>query len=226
MAAMRFERKAAGEDTEFWVFDADPRLSAALEALLWEPRGGGWVKSFHCPSPEQATHAFANLQHLLEPLLRQYLGMAPVPWQAALETVCRKLETNSVDWWLCGSAALAVRGIGVVPRDLDLVVADGDAVRVGELLADGLVEPVCPADWPISNWWGRAFLRARVEWVGGVTSAADKPEISDYGPAAASSLQEVRWRDWLIRVPPVHLQRAASVRRGLADRVALIDQHG
>ncbi len=223
---MRFERRAAGEDTEFWVFDADPRLSAALEALLWEPRGGGWVKSFRRPPPEQAARAFANIHRLLEPLLRQYLGLAPVPWQAALEAVCRKLDTNTVDWWLCGSAALAVRGIGVVPGDLDLVVADGDAVRVGELLAHGLVEPVCPAGWPISNWWGRAFLHARVEWVGGVTSAADEPEVGDYGPAAASSLQEVRWRDWPIRVPPLHLQRAVSVRRGLADRVVLIDQHG
>ena len=222
MAALRCERRAVGEDTEFWVFDVDPQLGTALEMLLWEPRSGGWVKSFRCPPPDQAARAFANIHHLLEPLLRQYLGLAAVPWQAALETVCRELD--GVDWWLCGSAALAVRGIGVEPRDLDLVVADGDAVTVGGLLADGLIEPVCLAGWPISKWWGRAFLHARVEWVGGVTTAADEPEITDCGPAAASRLQEVRWRDWQIRVPPVHLQRAVSVRRGLADRVALIDQ--
>ena len=223
---MRFERRTVGEDTEFWVFDVEPPLGTALETLLWEPRGTGWVKSFRCPPPDQAARAFANIHHLLKPLLRQYLGMAAVPWQAALETVCRRLESNGVDWWLCGSAALAVRGIGVMPRDLDLVAAGGDAVRMGELLADGLIEPVCPAAWPISKWWGRAFLHARVEWVGGVAAAADQPEIGDCGPAAASSLQEVRWRDWQLRVPPVHLQRAVSVRRGLADRVLLIDQLG
>jgi hypothetical protein len=159
-------------------------------------------------------------------VLRQYLGMTAVPWEAALDGVCGRLESGGIDWWLCGSAALAVRGAALVPRDLDLVVADADAVAVGGLLADGLIEPVCPAGWAISTWWGRAFLHARVEWVGGVTPAADEPQVSDHGPTAANSLQAIRWRDWDIRVPPLHLQRAVSARRGMADRVALIDNLG
>ena len=223
---MRFERRTAGENTEFWVFDVDPRLGTALEALVWEPRDGGWVKSFPRPVPEQAARAFANVQHLLEPLLYQYVGMTAVPWEAALDGVCGRLEAGGADWWLCGSAALAARGAAIVPRDLDLVVTDADAVAVGGLLADGLIEPVCPAGWPISNWWGRAFLHARVEWVGGVTPAADEPQVSDYGPTAANSLQAIRWRDWDVRVPPLRLQRAVSARRGMADRVALIDNLG
>jgi len=196
---MRCARRTAGEITEFWVFDVDPQLGTALETLAWEPRDGGWVKSFPCPVPEQAARAFANIQHLLEPLLRQYLGMTAVPWEAALDGVCGRLESRGVDWWLCGSAALAVRGVAVVPRDLDLVVADADAVAVGRLLSDGLIEPVCVAAWPISKWWGRAFLHARVEWVGGVTPAADEPQVTDYGPTAANSLQAIRWRDWDVR---------------------------
>jgi hypothetical protein len=223
---MRFARRTVGENTEFWVFDVDPRLRTGLETLIWEPRDGGWVKSFPRPVPEQAARAFANVQHLLEPLLRQYLGMTAVPWEAALDGVCGRLESGGVDWWLCGSAALAARGAAIVPRDLDLVVADADAIAVGGLLADGLVEPVCPAGWPISRWWGRAFLHARVEWVGGVTPAADEPQVSDYGPTAANSLQAIRWRDWDVRVPPLRLQRAVSARRGMADRVALIDNLG
>lgn len=221
---MRFAQRTAGENTEFWVFDVDPQLTAALEKLVWQPRDSGWMKSFPRPVPEQAARAFTNVQQLLEPLLYQCLGMTAVPWQTALEQVCRKLAASGVDWWLCGSAALAVRGCALIPRDLDLVVADGDAIAVGGLLADGLIEPVSPAGWRISKWWGRAFLQARVEWVGGVTAAADEPQVTDYGPTAARSLQSVRWRDWEIRVPPLGLQRAVSVRRGMPDRVALIDK--
>ncbi len=209
------------------MFDVDPQLGAALETLAWEPReGGGWVRFFPCPVPEQAACAFANIQHLLEPVLCQCQGTTAVPWEAALDEVCGRLESGGVDWWLCGSAALAVRGVAVVPRDLDLVVADADAVAVGGLLADGLIEPVCPAGWPVSKWWGRAFLHARVEWVGGVTPAADEPQVTDHGPTAANRLQVLRWRDWHVRVPPLHLQRAVSARRGMADRVALIDKLG
>jgi hypothetical protein len=32
---MRFARRTAGENTEFWVFDADPRPGTALETLIW-----------------------------------------------------------------------------------------------------------------------------------------------------------------------------------------------
>lgn len=173
------------------------------------------MKSFRCPVPEQAARAFANVQQLLEPLLRQCLGTTAVPWEAALNEVCGRLESGGVDWWLCGSAALAVRG-----------VADARCGRGRRAAGGRLIEPVCPAGWPISNWWGRAFLHARVEWVGGVTPAADEPQVTDYGPAAANSLQAIRWRAWDVRVPPLHLQRAVSARRGMADRVALIDRLG
>jgi hypothetical protein len=116
-----------------------------------------------------------------------------------------------------------VRGAPVRPHDVDLIVSGADSVKVGELLVDGILEPVAKAEWPLSIWWGRAFLRARVEWAGGMTPAADAPEVTDFGPTAASLLEAVTWRDWTVRVPPLHLQRVVSRRRGLTGRVAMID---
>jgi hypothetical protein len=219
---VRFELVGQGERTEFRVFGADPSLAAAFERLWWERRDDGWRRSFACP-PAQAAPAFANLERLLEPVLRQAAGLAPVPWQDALAEVCRRFDPAGVDWWLAGSAALAVRGAPLTPGDLDLIVSGPDSHRAGSLLADGLIEPVSAGEWDLSQWWGRAFVHARIEWAGGVTSAADEPEITDFGMAATAALQVVRWRDWDIRVPPLALQRAVSVRRGLPGRVALID---
>lgn len=220
--AMRFQLEEADERTEFWVFDADARLEPALSGLWWEPVGEGWRRTFACP-PRQAEPAFRNLTRMLLPALRQAADLDLVPWQDALAEVCRRFE-GQVDWWLGGSAALAVRGAPVSPHDLDLIVADGDSVLAGELLADGLIEPVTIGEWGLSKWWGRAFVQARIEWAGGVTALADQPDLTDFGPAAASALEPIRWRDWHVRVPPLHLQRAVSQRRGLLDRVAVIDQ--
>jgi len=217
---MRFELTDAADRTEFWVFDVDQRLERALVALWWEPVGLGWRRSFAVPV-EQASRAFANATRLLLPVLRQAAGLDPVPWENALAEVCRRLA--GVDWWLGGSAALSVRGTPVVPHDLDLIIAEDDAVRAGDLLADGLIEPVTMGEWDLSRWWGRAFLHARVEWVGGVPAEVDLPHVTDFGPVAAGRLETVRWRDWQIRVPPLDLQRAVCERRGLADRVAIID---
>jgi len=221
-ATVRFELTGAGERAEFRVFDVDQRLEEALAHLRWEPVDDGWRRSFAVPV-EHARHAFDNTRKMLLPVLRQAADLDPVPWQDALAEVCRRLGDAGVDWWLGGSAALGVRGAPVGPHDLDLVVAEADSVRAGELLADGLMEPVTASEWQLSTWWGRAFLHARVEWVGGVTAEADRPDVTDFGPAAASRLETIRWREWQVRVPPLDLQRAVCERRGLAGRVAMID---
>ena len=67
------------------------------------------------------------------------------------------------------------------------------------------------------------MLGARVEWVGGVGPAADQPDPTDFGPTAAAQLDPVHWRDHKLRLPPLPLQRAVSLRRGLHERVKLID---
>lgn len=220
---------------EFRLVRVPPALVPAVGRAGFASRDGYWCKRFPDDTPH-LDRAWSNFQRLVLPMLRQTAGLDPVPWADALQEVCHRLEPAGVDWWLTGSAALAVRGIPVVPGDLDLVVSDGDALRVGELLLDGLIEPVAPADW-FCSWWGRAMLPpggadpagggagARVEWVGGVGPAADEPLPTDFGLAAAARLETVRWRDWSVRVPPLDLQRAVSVRRGLQGRVALMDAH-
>lgn len=243
---------------EFRLVRVPSQLVPAVGRAGFTSRDGYWCKRFPDGTPH-LDRAWSNFQRLILPMLRQVAGLDPVPWADALEEVCRRLEPAGVDWWLTGSAALAVRDIPVTPGDLDLVVSDGDALRVGDLLLDGLMEPVAPADW-FCSWWGRAMIPspggadwdaspgaesggsaggggaiddgaaggaggARVEWVGGVGPAADEPLATDFGLAAAARLETVRWRDWSLRVPPLDLQRAVSVRRGLHDRVALIDAH-
>ena len=125
---------------------------------------------------------------------------------------------------LVGSAALAVRGLDVAPGDLDLIVDSAGAQRLGDILLDSLIEPVRPTTGWVGDWFGRAFLHASVEWVGGMSPAVDLPAPTDFGPTAAARLETVRWRGHNLRVPPLDLQLAVSERRGLADRAALIRQ--
>lgn len=214
---MRTERHGG----EFHLLDVPDELLPGVRRSAFTARGDHWVRGFPADAPH-LDRAWANFERLIRPWLRQAAGLDPVPWAGALAEVCRRLNGGGVDWWLTGSAALAVRGLPVTPGDLDLVVSDQDAHRVGDLLLDGLVEPVSPADW-FCRWWGRAVLGARVEWVGGVGPSADHPEPTDFGPFAAARLTTLTWREWPVRVPPLELQRAVTERRGLTDRLHLID---
>ena len=217
---MRIERYDGEGVTEFRLADVPADLLPAVRRSAFAERGGYWVRGFPAGTPHLDT-AWANFPRLIGPWLRQAAGLEPAPWAEALDLVCARL--TGVDWWLTGSGALAVRGLAVTPGDLDLVVSGADARRIGDLLLDGLVEPVSPADW-FCEWFGRAVLGARVEWVAGVGPGADQPEVTDFGLVAAARLETVRWRGWEIRVPPLDLQRAVSLRRGLHDRVRLNDE--
>jgi hypothetical protein len=86
-----------------------------------------------------------------------------------------------------GHAALAVRGIPVVPRDLDLVVSDEGAAAAASAFDDALIEPAVAVEGWFCRWWGRAWIGARVEWAGGVTNAADEPLPTDFGLVATAS---------------------------------------
>jgi hypothetical protein len=124
---------------------------------------------------------------------------------------------------LVGSAALAVRGVSVTPHDVDLVVCEDDFDRVNELVAEYLVEPPSASEDWIARFFSRAFIGARVEWVAGVQGWVDARWASDFGPVAESRRESIQWQGLQLRVPPIDLQLAVSMRRGLTDRVQKIE---
>jgi len=209
-------------DGDHLVVETDePAFPVALTELFFEEQDGRHVKRF--PPGTLSDDIFGRFESQLEGLLRQTARLEPAPWQSALPEAARRLRAGGVEWWLTGSAALAVRGIPVVPRDLDLVVSDHGAAGAATAFHDALIEPAVPVEGWFCRWWGRAWLGARVEWVGGVTEAADEPLPTDFGLVAASSLERIHWDEITVSVPPLELQRAVSERRGLTDRVRLID---
>ncbi len=112
-------------------------------------------------------------------MVLQAAGVKPAPWQRALLAFLQAMEGQDFKWWLTGSGARATRGLDISPHDQDIVVDDAGVVALGELLCDSLVEPVVRAHGWICNWFGRAFLHARLEWVGGVDPGVDKPHATD-----------------------------------------------
>lgn len=201
---------------------SDADLQPALAALHFVPQtDGSSAKRF--PAGSFTDAILRRFRASSTPLLRQAAALDTVPWRDALRDAAERLDRAEIDWWLAGSAALAVRGVEVEPRDIDVVIAAADAARAAAAFDDALIEPVVETDQWISRWFGRAWLGARVEWVSGVSDAVDRPWPSDFGPIAAATLTEVEWENTRVRVPPLALQREASARRGLDDRVALID---
>ena len=218
---VKVAREVVGGSTSFRLLDVAPEYEEALLQLGFKHEVDSFSRSFPSATPHLDV-AYANLTRHMEEMVRQAAGYEPVPWEAALDALLDRLAEWEISWWLTGSGALAVRGLDIMPRDLDLVTDDAGAVQLGEGLAQWLIEPVSPVtDW-ICRWWGRAFLHARIEWAGGVDPRVDESFVSDLGPAAGRRLEEVTWNGRILRVPPLEVQLHSSERRGLPDRASQI----
>lgn len=202
--------------TRFAISGIAPELEGPAERLLmgYERHGDEWRRAYPADTPGLEI-CWRNFRNCAERMVRQAARLEPVPWRETLRELCRRASDLASEWWLTGSAALAVRGVSIEPGDVDLVCSGRGAVTLGKVFADALIEPVVRADtgW-ISDYWGRAFLGARLEWIGSPKPGVDSPLPCDYAPVAAARLETVRWEGWQLRVPPLDLQRAVSQRRG------------
>ncbi|HSH78678.1 MAG TPA: hypothetical protein VLA19_09125 [Herpetosiphonaceae bacterium] len=218
---MRTLYRSDGIHTDFVVADLDPRYHDAIHALGFTAVDEGFARRFPVAGAD-VEQVYRNFAHHVEELILQKAGERAVPWEHSLQTFLASVAGAPVNWYLAGSAALAVRGLDVIPGDIDLVVDDAGAHSLGELLRNDLIEPVVPIEGWVFRWFGRSFLRACLEWAGGVDSRVDTPEPSDFGPVAASRLETVEWRGHTLRVPPLELQLAVNQRRGRTERADLI----
>ena len=221
---MRTLLKTDGTTTSFVIADVDPVYHETLRSLYYLPDADGFSKQFASDTPD-LDRIFGHFERSAEEMVRQAAGQVPVRWDRTLERFLEILDSHTVDWCLVGSAALAVRGLDIAPGDVDLVTSAEDAERLEELLRDHRIEPLQRSEGWIWQSFGRAFLGGRLEWVGGVNTRADMPEVSDFGPTALSRLETVRWRGAEVRVPPLDLQLAVNERRGRADRADTIRRH-
>lgn len=53
-----------------------------------------------------------------------------------------KLEDEGLDWALVGSLGLAIRGVPVEPRDVDIMTDKASAYRIEQLFSDSVASPV------------------------------------------------------------------------------------
>jgi hypothetical protein len=220
---MRTLCERRGQETYFIMADVDPACHDAVRTLYYLPVDEGFGKAFPTDTPGLEA-IYSNFERYAEEMVLQLADARPVPWEKCLLAFLDAVDQQGIDWSLCGSAALAVRGMPIEPHDIDLEVSDADSQRLGELLLDHLVEPHVRVENWICNWFARAFLHARLEWAGGVHERGDQSGVSDFGPAIRCRLDTVVWRGWDILVPPLDLQLEVNRRRGLSDRVAMIER--
>ena len=150
---MKTALKIEGATAYFIVAELEREYHDAARGLFYKSFEGGFAKEFPSDTPNLG-HYYRNFERCAQEMILQAARVHSVPWERALMTFMKAVENRNVDWWLGGSTALAVRGIDVIPRDIDLIVAEADCIRLGELLDGYLVEPAVPVVGWIAEWFG------------------------------------------------------------------------
>lgn len=221
---MKTRFKIDGVTASFVFTEVEPAYHDALLGLYYMPYEDGFAKHFPANTPN-IDQIYRQFECSAEVMLQQAAGKAPVPWEDVLAKFVERIAGHTIDWYLVGSTALALRGIDITPGDVDLITSAEEAEQLEILLRDCRIEPLQRSEGWIWRSFGRVFLGGRLEWVGGVNDGADHPHASDFGPVAQSRLEVVRWRGIDIRVPPLDLQLAVNERRGRFERAAKIRQY-
>ena len=151
--------------------------------------------------------------------------LKPAPWEQALLAFADKAKAAGIDWFLAGTCALAIRGIEVKPRDVDIILHLKDMDKVQEAFLDDTIVPVeeC-ADW-VATGFGVLFMHARIDLAFDTHDCLDSPEPIDSGPYAMNHLETVNWMGHTVKVPPMALLLNVNKRRGIQERVQLIEEY-
>lgn len=138
-------------------------------------------------------------------MLDQAHGVRPPDWEAGLAWIAPILDAQGADWFVIGSAAMAVRGLDVSPGNLDLAMDEASADRLMSLVAGSVLRPIVDrGDWPVATRTGDLFHGCGISLVAGMKEQPGRPTLWD--AAARQTLDTVAWHDREIRVPSIQLQ--------------------
>ncbi len=221
---MRIQRFTKMFHQFFAVEDTSKDEITALKKLGFDPMGCYLVRSF--PENMQGIDwAFQNFEKHIETMVSHELNEIDVPWTSSLFLFLELMQNFSVKWWLIGIGALAVRGIPVSPKALDIIVEEVDCPIFADLISNYLVEPLVTRKRSHVRWQGRAFLKARIEFRAGIQETTNSVLPTETGELVSEWLETVVWNDYTLLVPPLNLQLQIAVENSDEELVELIQSY-
>ena len=210
------------------VLPSNPAERAALSHFFYRDDGEWMTKEFEKSNllvDVDTGTIQANLRRFIKPMCDQFNEVAAVPWRESCLELLQLLDDLCVNFWLCGSVALAMRGLSLTPHDIDVMTTLDQAERIATSLAAYTVEPFQRTDDWVTRGFGVVYLGCRVDIAMDPVPDESDEIHHDFGWTSMQHLEEIEWHGHRVRVPRVRYHRPSNVARGRTDRVAEIDAY-
>ncbi len=125
--------------------------------------------------------------------------------EKALLWIITEHEKHNIKWWLAGSAALFVRGLNVLPHDIDIMTYKSEISKIHSVVEPYIVEPFHHVSGWVVKGFGVINQGYRVDYAFEPEDWVDSQGYVDFGPYAEKNLEKVEWKGHSINVPPLKL---------------------
>lgn len=128
---------------------------------LWWQIGSSFIKSFD--NVQNFHYCAKNFDKYGEISIKQQLKILPAPWEKALDLFACEMEKTGADWYVNGSAAMAIWGIDVVPKDVNIIIPNySDFDKVRNHFCKFAIRPIERCDNWLMSGLGTVFMEAAV----------------------------------------------------------------
>ena len=198
----------------YYAEDVDEQYWDYFKSELWWPVGNSFIKQYD--NVADFEYCAENFTKHGEEMIKQELKLLPSPWQKALELFAAEMEKLNVPWYVHGSVAMALWGIDVTPRNLDIIVPNySDFDKVRSQFYKLAIRPIERCDNWVMSGGGTIFMEAAISiW-------CHNKELEPYD---MSGHKKVIHNGHEIFIESLEMLKQANERYDRPERVALIEE--
>ena len=198
----------------YFAEDVEEQYWEYFKSELWWQIGNSFVKQFD--NVKDFAHCARNFTEHGETAIKQQLKMIPAPWEKALNLFVCEMEKLDVAWYVHGSTAMALWGVDVVPKDVNIIVPNySDFERVRNHFYKLAIKPIERCE----NWLMSGLGDIFVEAVIGLSFHNKELE-----PYDMSKLGKVVYNEAEINVSTLEMLRQDNLNFNRPARVKAIEE--
>lgn len=197
----------------YFAEDVDEKYWNYFKENLWWQVGNNFVKSFD--NVKDFEYCADNFTKYGETAIKQQLKIIPAPWEKALDLFIPEIEKLDVDWYIHGSVAMALWGIDVAPKDVNIIIPNySDFDRVRDHFCKYAIRPIERCENWIMSGLGEIFMEAVI----GISF--HNKELEPYG---MSKLGKINYNGTEVYVSGLEMLRQDNINYHRMDRVKAIE---
>lgn len=180
---------------------------------LWWQVGNSFIRVFD--NVAYFSYCAENFEKYGETFIKQQLKLVPAPWERTLSLLIPMMKQLGVDWYIHGSTAMALWGIDVKPKDIDIIIPNvSDFDRVRDYFYKMAIKPFERCDNWLMSGLGTVFLETAIGFAF---------HNADCAPFDMETLGRISYHGKELFVDSLKNLREANINYNRLDRVAQID---